>query len=155
MLRMSKLTDYATVLLAHMAHDQRISSAGELAEATQLASPTVSKLLKTLAKAKLVDSVRGPHGGYTLARQPEQISAADIIDALEGPVAITECSAGAGHCELEPVCHVGSAWQRINHGIRKALGEVSLVDLQDQPSRLPGLNLSAEARGVASNANGA
>lgn len=153
MLRMSKLTDYATVLLAHMAHDRRIASAGELAEATQLAGPTVSKLLKTLARARLVDSVRGPQGGYTLARQPERISAADIIDALEGPVAITECSAGAGHCELEPVCHVGSAWQRINRGIRAALGEVSLLDLQDQANPLPGLDLGAQARGAASNAN--
>jgi FeS assembly SUF system regulator len=153
MLRMSKLTDYATVLLAHMAHDRRLSSAGELAEATQLAGPTVSKLLKTLAKAGLVDSMRGPQGGYTLARQPEDISAADIIDALEGPVAITECSAGAGHCDLEAVCHVGSAWQRINRGIRSALGEVSLMDLQDQPNPLPGLDLSAQARGVASSLN--
>ena len=153
MLRMSKLTDYATVLLAHMAYERHISSAGELAEATQLAGPTVSKLLKTLARAGLVDSVRGPQGGYALARLPEQISAADIIDALEGPVAITECSAGAGHCELESVCHVGSAWQRINRGIRTALGEVSLLDLQDRASPLPGLDLAAEARGATSSAN--
>ena len=137
MLRMSKLTDYATVLLAQMAADGRIASAGELAEATQVAAPTVSKLLKTLTRAGLVESVRGPQGGYALARQPERISAADIIDALEGPVAITECSVGSGHCELESVCHVGSAWQRINRSIRKALSEVSLTDLQDRRSRCP------------------
>ena len=149
MLRMSKLTDYATVVLAHMAHERRIASAGELAEATQLTGPTVRKLLKTLARAGLVDSVRGPQGGYALARQPDRISAADIIDALEGPVAITECSAGIGHCDLEGVCHVGSAWQRINRGIRTALSEVSLLDLQDQANPLPALDLGAHARGVA------
>jgi FeS assembly SUF system regulator len=142
MLRMSKLTDYATVLLAHMAYDSRIASASELADATQIAAPTVSKLLKTLARAGLVDSVRGPQGGYALARQPERISAADIIDALEGPVAITACSAGAGQCELESVCHVGSAWKRINRSIRNALSEVSLMDLQDRRDPLPGLALS-------------
>lgn len=143
MLRMSKLTDYATVLLAQMAYDSRIASAGELAAATQVAAPTVSKLLKTLTRAGLVDSVRGPQGGYALARRPESISAADIIDALEGPVAITECSAGTGQCELESVCHVGSAWQRINRSIRNALSEVSLMDLQDRRDPLPGLELNA------------
>ena len=147
MLRMSKLTDYATVLLAYMSEHPALASATELAAATRLALPTVSKLLKTLTRAGLVESVRGAQGGYQLARSPAMISAAEIIDALEGPVAITECSAAESHCELESVCRVGSSWQRINRGIRRALGEVSLVDLNQKPEPLAGLDLVRECRG--------
>ena len=148
MLRMSKLTDYATVLLAHMADRTGVSSSAELAASTQLTLPTVSKLLKTLAKAGLVESVRGPLGGYRLARSPAAISAAEIIDALEGPVAITECSAAAGQCGLEPVCLVGSAWQRINRSIRRALDQVSLVDLHEKPDPLANVNLLSSTQNL-------
>jgi FeS assembly SUF system regulator len=131
MLKMSKLTDYGTIVLAQLSVDEgRMSSAHKVAADTRLAKPTVSKLLKTLSHAGLVISQRGTQGGYALARPPEEISAAQIIDALEGPVAITECSSGKGLCDLEPVCRVGNAWQRINIKIRQALEEVSLTDLQ-------------------------
>lgn len=130
MLRISRLTDYGTVVLAHLARDDAaIQSAAEVATATGIGLPTVSKLLKTLAKAEIVTSTRGSHGGYRLARDPRSISAADVIDALDGPVSITECSASDSHCDFESVCHVGSAWQRINLAIRRALDEVSLADL--------------------------
>ena len=130
MLRISKLTDYGTVILAHLADnaDQMLSSA-EVASATGIAAPTVSKLLKLLARAELVSSTRGAHGGYTLARDAASISAAEIIDALEGPVSITECSSHDGHCDYESICRVGSAWQRINVAIRHALSDLSLDDL--------------------------
>tara|TARA_Y100000590_G_scaffold416580_1_gene515432 strand:+ start:107 stop:655 length:549 start_codon:yes stop_codon:yes gene_type:complete len=131
MLRISKLTDYGTLILAQLALEKEgIYSAHQVAESTHLARPTVSKLLKALSQAGLVTSQRGAQGGYTLARPPEEISAAQIIDALEGPVAITECSSEHGLCNLESFCQVGSAWQRINIKIRKALEEVSLTDLQ-------------------------
>jgi len=131
MLRMSKLTDYGTMVLAQLAtKSSGLASAGQVADATRIAQPTVSKLLKALAKAGLVVSERGATGGYALARPPEQISAADIIDALEGPVAITECSAAGSACDLEQFCRVGNAWQIINQSIRHALRQVSLTDLQ-------------------------
>jgi len=131
MLRMSKLTDYGTLVLAQLANEQAgLASAGQVADATHIAQPTVSKLLKSLTRAGLVISGRGTHGGYALARPPEQISAAEIIDALEGPVAITECSSINGSCDIEQFCRVGRAWQRINHSIRTALQDVSLADLQ-------------------------
>ncbi len=134
MLRMSKLTDYGTLVLAHLAtSDNGLASAHQVAMDTHLAPPTVSKLLKTLVQAGLAVSGRGAHGGYALSRPADEISAAEIIDALEGPVAITECSSARGLCDLEPSCRVGSAWQRINVGIRQALHEVSLADLQ-QPN---------------------
>lgn len=102
MLRISRLTDYGTVVLAHLARDDAdLVSAAEVANATGIALPTVSKLLKSLAKSGLVNSTRGSHGGYQLARDAQEISAADVIDALEGPVSITECSAIDSHCDFE------------------------------------------------------
>lgn len=130
-LRISKLTDYGTVVLAHVAStgDAHVSAA-EVAAGTGLSLPTVSKLLKTLARAGLVDSTRGARGGYRLARPAGEISAADVIDALEGPVSITECSSSDSHCEHEGSCSVGGAWQQINVAIRHALDDVSLLDLK-------------------------
>jgi len=130
MLRISKLTDYGTVVLAELAAaDNTVSSANDVASATGLAAPTVSKLLKLLSKAGLVVSTRGARGGYRLARQPADISAAEVIDALEGPVSITDCSADDKSCDFESTCNVGGAWQRINIAIRRALDDVSLEDL--------------------------
>jgi len=135
MLRMSKLTDYGTLVLAQLAaYSDGVASAGQVADATHLGQPTVSKLLKALARAGLVVSARGVQGGYALARP--LISAAEIIDALEGPVAITECSAAGSCCDLEEFCRVGKAWQTINSSIRKALQQVSLADLQERPQPL-------------------
>lgn len=153
MLRISKLTDYGTVLLAHLAENQAgVCSAADVAQATGIALPTVSKLLKSLARAGLVTSTRGANGGYRLSRPPQHISAADVIDALEGPVSITECSASDGDCEHEGVCSVGGAWQRINVAIRRALKDVTLHDLLRSNSPIPtfrfaGLPINVEDNG--------
>lgn len=124
------MTDYGTVVLAHLAaHPDTVFSAAEVAVDTRLTAPSVRKLLKVLSRAQLVDSYRGATGGYTLARDADSISAAEILDALEGPVALTECSGIDSHCHLETVCGVGQSWQRINRGIREALKHVSLAQL--------------------------
>lgn len=138
MLRISKLTDYGTVLLAHLAASQdAVCSAADVANATGIAVPTVSKLFKSLGRSGLVTSTRGSNGGYQLARDPREISAADIIDALEGPVSITECSAIDSQCEHEGVCSVGGAWQKVNIAIRRALDDVTLSDLLRTNSPTP------------------
>ena len=138
MLRLSKLTDYGTVLLAHLAANRgSVCSAADVATATGIAVPTVSKLLKLLGRNGLVTSTRGANGGYRLAGDPNDISAADIIDALEGPVSITECSASDSQCEHEGVCSVGGAWQQANVAIRRALDDVSLSDLLRSNSPTP------------------
>ena len=142
MLWMSRLTDYGTVVLAHLASgDATCVSAAEVANVSGIALPTVSKLLKSLAKSGLVHSTRGAHGGYRLARAPQKISAAEVIDALEGPVSITECSASNSHCDYEDHCNVGGAWQRVNIAIRRALDDISLADLQRVNSPVPHFNL--------------
>ena len=130
MLRMGKMTDYATVVLASLAQDfGQHHAAAELAERTRLGRPTVSKVLKGLQRAGMVISSRGAQGGYRLARPPEEITAAQILDVFEGPIAITECSGAASQCGIERLCRVGSAWQRVNAAIRRALEDVALHQL--------------------------
>ena len=137
MLRVSKLTDYATEVMAALAAaPARVHSAQELAERVRLELPTVSKLLKQLAGARLIESFRGVNGGYRLARDPEQISIADIVIAMEGPIGMTQCSAQSGLCDHESHCGVRVNWQRINDAIAGALAGVSLADmLKPPPSR--------------------
>jgi FeS assembly SUF system regulator len=148
-LRISKLTDYATVILAYLASaPERLHAAAEVAAHTRIAPPTVSKLLKALQRAGLVASTRGAHGGYQLTRAASAISAAAILDALEGPVAITECSSKDSHCGIEGVCRVGRSWQRVNIAIRRALNDVTLAQLAGLEAaslRVP--DLGVELRG--------
>lgn len=130
MLRISKLTDYGTVILAYLAsHPDRMLTAAEVAERTRVGLPTVSKLLKKLQRAGLVTSTRGSYGGYLLARPPGEITAARILDALEGPFALTECSGEHSNCGIESSCRVGHAWQRVNAAIRRALSDITLAQL--------------------------
>lgn len=140
MFRISKMTDYGTLVLSELGADaESPTPAGDIAARIGLGGATVSKLLKRLAQAGLVNSQRGSNGGYTLARAASDISAAEIIDAIEGPVAITDCAADQ-HCDLEAVCGVGSAWQDINRAIRAALEAISLENLRTSrniPEALP------------------
>jgi FeS assembly SUF system regulator len=138
MLRISRLTDYGTMILVHLAgRGGHVCAASDVAAGTRVALPTVQKILKLLTRAGLVVSVRGAEGGYALGRPAESISAADILDVLEGPVAITECSQAESHCELESLCQVGGAWQRISKAIRLALDDISLADLVRPARDLP------------------
>ena len=131
MIRMTKQADYGIVLMTQMAgQTERLHAAAEIAEEAQLPAPTVSKILKILARAGLLDSHRGMKGGYNLARSPETITVAEIITALEGPIAITECiNDSPGECSQEPFCPVRGNWQRINSAIREALEGVTLAEM--------------------------
>jgi Rrf2 family protein len=108
-----------------------------MAEATALPHPVVSKMLKTLAGAALLRSHRGAKGGYSLAREPDRLSVAEILEALEGPLALMECSAGPGHCEQESSCTVRAPWQRINRSVRGALEGMTLAELAGPRALLP------------------
>jgi FeS assembly SUF system regulator len=130
MLRISKMTDYATVILARLAlAPQRQFTAAQLADQTHLAQPTVSKVLKLLLRRGLLHSTRGLHGGYRLARPAAEITAAQILDALEGPVALIECARHVHHCSIESTCGVGRAWQRVSVALRRVLEDITLVEL--------------------------
>jgi FeS assembly SUF system regulator len=145
MLRVSKLSDYATVLLGHLAAaPARVRAATDLAEATRLELPTVSKVLKLLGSAGLVESYRGVSGGYRLARPPEQISVAQIVEAIDGPIGMTECAVHAGQCSHEVHCGVRGPWQRISQVVVRSLREMSLAEMiapapspaPDDPARI-------------------
>jgi FeS assembly SUF system regulator len=131
MLRITKLTDYAIVVLTHMARDVTGScTSRSLAQITGLPQPSVSKMLKSLARAGVVRSERGVLGGYRLARGPESVSIADVIDAVEGPISLTECSGERSEgCEYAGACALEPTWARINHAVRRALADISLADI--------------------------
>lgn len=137
MLRVSKLTDYATIIMTCLAErPEAILSAQMLAEYAHLEVPTVSKLLKQLTHAGLVASFRGVNGGYRLARAPMTIAVAEIVIAIDGPIGMTECSLHAGLCDHESHCGVRINWQRINQAISDALKSVTLADmLKPKPKR--------------------
>ena len=130
MLRLSKLTDYGAVMMSYMAQQPKeVYSVVEIATAVGVAPPTVSKILKTLARYDLVQARRGSQGGYYLSRPPGEISIVEVIEAIEGPLGITECSVGSGTCTCEAHCRVQTHWQRINGFIRRSLEQVTLADM--------------------------
>jgi FeS assembly SUF system regulator len=130
MLKLSKLADYATMLMTAMASDPaQFHTAQDLAASTRVPAPTAAKLLKLLAKEGLVESLRGAHGGYRLSRAPERINVAEVIDALEGPIAVTECSEHHGGCSIESSCATRANWRLINSAIRQALEAVTLAQM--------------------------
>lgn len=137
MLRISKLTDYATVVMTCLAEaGDDVLSAQQLAERARLETPTVSKLLKQLAHAGLVTSFRGVRGGYRLARAAQSITVAEIVIAIEGPIGMTECSVHAGQCGHESHCGVRVNWQRISLAVTSALESVTLAEMvKPQPRR--------------------
>ncbi len=142
MLRISKLTDYAIVAMTTMAGAPTEKySATELASQTHLEATTVAKILKLLSKAGLVESFRGAHGGYRLARAPAAITMVDIITAMEGPIGMTECTVHAGACAQEPVCTTRTSWQRISNAIESALNEISLAQMA-LPARVDPLRVT-------------
>ena len=136
MLRVTKLTDYATLVLTVLAaRPGDVLSAPDLAEHAGLAAPTVAKVLKPLAQAGLVEGFRGANGGYRLARDPAAINLVEIVEAMEGPLGMTECSLHDGQCGIEQSCGVRANWRRINDVVADALRGVSLAEmLQPAPA---------------------
>ncbi|MFQ5670887.1 MAG: SUF system Fe-S cluster assembly regulator [Acidobacteriota bacterium] len=130
MIRLTRLADYGIVVMTHFARSPSLlpRSAREVAAETQLSLPMASKILKSLARGGLLESHRGVHGGYALALPPEEISVADVITALEGPIGMTECTDDeAEECTIEPVCPVRGNWQLVNQVVRQALENINLA----------------------------
>ena len=131
MIRLSRISDYGIVLMTLLAtrDEEPPTNAREVATEAELPLPVVSKILKSLAREGLLVSHRGAKGGYSLARAPQEISAAEMIAALDGPIGLTECTVHPGQCVQEASCHVREPWQRINDVVRRALSSVTLADL--------------------------
>ncbi len=133
MLRLTKLTDYGILLLTQMATDEScLFTSGDLATATRIPSPTVSKVLQSLLAAGLLESIRGARGGYRLMRPAESISVREIIDCFEGHIALTECNADGGECDQLPFCATQTNWKRINEAVRGALDNITLKDMTEK-----------------------
>ncbi|MDB5371225.1 MAG: system Fe-S cluster assembly regulator [Roseomonas sp.] len=136
MLRLSKLTDYAVVVLARLDAEGGVQTAPCLALASGIAEPTVAKVLKALAQSGLVEGLRGARGGYRLARPLVDLTLSDVILAVDGPIALTACVDGAsGSCDTEATCPVRGRWDPVNDAVRRALSGISLADLAGPASR--------------------
>jgi FeS assembly SUF system regulator len=136
MFRLNRLTDYAVVVMSQMAlRGGETRSAQQISEDTGVPLPTVAKLLNLLGRAKLVTSQRGASGGYILSAEPEEITVAQIIQAMEGPIALTACVDGATDCcGAEAFCPMRGNWNRVNDAIREALTSVSLAEMTALPA---------------------
>ena len=131
MFKLNRLTDYAVVVMSQMSRrPEELWTAPHIAQETGVPLPTVAKLLNALAHGELITSHRGAAGGYTLNRPAEAISVAEIIQALEGPIALTACVDGAtGGCEVESFCPMRGNWDKVNKAIHGALSLVTLADM--------------------------
>lgn len=130
MLRIGKMTDYAMLIMSHMAKTPgSILSATSLADALHLTAPTVSKILKMLSDASLVNSIRGAEGGYLLSKPAAEISVADIIAAMEGDLALTECCESSSLCAIDSMCTMRGNWKKINKMVNSMLSRLSVQDM--------------------------
>jgi FeS assembly SUF system regulator len=130
MIRLSRLADYGVTLMAQLAsRPGMLITAPDLALVSGLGVPTVSKVLKLLAQNELVASQRGTKGGYSLVRRAEDIPVAEIIRAVDGPIALTDCMAPETNCDLEGLCPTQTNWRKINDVVSEALEMVSLADM--------------------------
>jgi FeS assembly SUF system regulator len=138
MLRITRQADYGIVLLTYIVREvgQETVTAAELARRTLLPAPTVTKILKLLTRAGLLISHRGVQGGYQLSRDASEIRLLEVIGALDGPIAITQCSTNAVGCNREPNCPVKPNWRRIDQVVRRALMDVTLEEMAEAPAPL-------------------
>jgi FeS assembly SUF system regulator len=129
MLRLSRLTDYAVVVLVRLSVAQGVATSTEVAASVGIPEPTVAKVLKALAGQGLVTSTRGAHGGYRLGRPLSEIAISQVIVAIDGPIALTSCVDGASGCDSLSLCPMAGRWDPVNDAIRTALSNTSLADM--------------------------
>ena len=130
MLRLSKLADYAVVVLVRLSHADGCQTSPGIAAVTGIPEPTVAKVLKALAAANLVQSQRGARGGYRLRQPLSSIPIAHVVSAIDGPIALAACvEGGAGGCEAEALCPVRGRWDPVNHAVVQALTRITLADM--------------------------
>ena len=131
MFRLNRLTDYAVVVMSQMAQQPgQMRNSSEISQDSNVPLPTVAKILNALSKADLVVAQRGASGGYSLSRAPREIAVSEIIQALEGPIALTACVTGATEtCDGESLCPLRGHWNKVNLAIKQALDRVSLEEI--------------------------
>ncbi len=131
MLKISRLTDYATAVILFMQNDDKLYSSEMIATGVRLEIPTVSKVLKLLTKAKILASTRGANGGYQLAQKAEEITLYNVIQAIEGDTAITECTKTDSLCAQEQGCDSRTGWQKVNQQIERILVQMTIAKMAE------------------------
>jgi FeS assembly SUF system regulator len=134
MIKVSKLADYAVVILSYMDGQQpSLMCAGDLSTKSGLPEPTVSKILKLLVRGQVLNSVRGANGGYVLARDFTAITVAEVIYAIDGPIALTSCvEDSAGCCDYSQICPVNGRWNSVNEAIKSSLADITLAHMMNE-----------------------
>ena len=141
MIRISRMADYALLVVFKMRNLDELITLSGLCELTHLPLPTIRKLMRALTKSNLVKSVRGPHGGYKLSCQPDQTSIAEVIEAIDGPIALTECAKlDGGDCQIASTCELKDNWNIVNRLISNALHNVTLDAMGHMPFDIKQLN---------------
>jgi Rrf2 family protein len=145
MLRLSKKADYALMAMKHLAlrGDRGSSSAREIAEQYAIPIELMAKVLQRLVQRGLLASHQGTRGGYKLARQPGQISVADVIQAIDGPVTVTACSTDDARCDQYAKCNVRDPLWKVRERILTALGDCTISELATDAPPPPGGNRAA------------
>ena len=131
MLKISRLTDYATAVILFMQNDDKLYASEVIANGVGLEIPTVSKVLKLLTKAQILVSTRGATGGYQLAKASDDISLYDVIMAIEGNTAITECTKTDSLCAQEQGCDSRTGWQNVNQQIEQILVKMTIARMAE------------------------
>ena len=149
MLRLSRLTDYAVVVLVRLNAVQGVATSPVIAASVGIPEPTVAKVLKALAGQGLVTSVRGAHGGYRLGRPLNEIAISEVIVAVDGPIALTSCVDGAVGCDSLALCPMAGRWDPVNDAVRNALAKTSLADMAAAARRAPRPSVTASFNEVA------
>lgn len=150
MLRLSKKADYALIAMKHLAirGDRASSSAREIAEQYDIPIELLAKVLQRLVRRGLLLSQQGTRGGYQLARTPASISVADVIQAIDGPVAVTACSADEPTCDQYEKCNVRDPLWKVRERILRALGECTIAELATDAPPLPATHSMIVTRGA-------
>jgi Rrf2 family protein len=135
MLKLSKKADYALIALRHLAlcNGDRAWSAAEIAKLYGISGPLMAKVLQRLARSGLVEARQGSGGGYTLARDPAQISALDVVRSIDGPLAITTCFTAHGECDQSLTCTIREPLRRVNESILAMLGRMTILSMTEEP----------------------
>lgn len=132
MMKLTKRADYGLIALKHLATHAGSASAADIAELYHMSVPLMAKVLQKLAKNGLVAARHGSSGGYTLARDPRQISALDVIRAIDGPLFITSCVTSRGNCDVSSTCSIREPLRRVNDSILEVLGKVTISHMTDE-----------------------
>lgn len=136
-LRLTNAADYAVRAMIHIAclPEGAVALRGDVARAYGIPSSFMAKILRQLVRAGLLQSSRGVHGGFALARSPSEINLLEVVEAIEGPLALTDCMAEGAGCEWSDECPANLVWQEVQTGMAEGLRRATLEALVSAPRR--------------------